>query len=72
MAYISGAGTVPGAAADLLAAGLNTNVGGWQLSPAATEIELDLMRWFASELFGLPPGSGGSSCRAAPWRTSSG
>jgi aromatic-L-amino-acid decarboxylase len=59
MAYISGAGTVPGAAADLIAAGLNANVGGWQLSPAATEIELHLTRWFASELFGLPAGAGG-------------
>ena len=26
---------------------------------SATEIELHLMRWFASELFGLPPGAGG-------------
>ena len=59
MAYISGAGTVPGVAADLIAAGLNANVGGWQLSPAATEIELHLARWFASELFGLPAGAGG-------------
>ena len=59
MAYVSGAGTIPGTVADLLAAGLNANVGGWQLSPAATEIELHLMRWFASELFGLPEGSGG-------------
>ncbi len=59
MAYVSGAGTIPGTVADLLAAGLNANVGGWQLSPAATEIELHLMRWFATELFGLPEGSGG-------------
>ena len=59
MAYVSGAGTVPGAAADLLAAGLNANLGGWQLSPAASEIELHLTRWFATELFGLPEGSGG-------------
>lgn len=59
MAYISGAGTVPGAAADLLAAGLNMNVGGWMLSPSATEIELALTRWFANEVFGLPEGSGG-------------
>ncbi|MGZ8572278.1 MAG: pyridoxal phosphate-dependent decarboxylase family protein [Actinomycetota bacterium] len=59
MAYISGAGTVPGAAADLIAAGLNANLGGWQLSPGATEIELHLTRWFASELFGLPAGAGG-------------
>ena len=46
LAYITGAGTVPGAAADLLASGLNANVGGWLLSPAATEIELQLTRWF--------------------------
>lgn len=59
MAYISGAGTVPGAAADLIAAGLNANLGGWQLSPAASEIELHLTRWFARDLFGMPEGSGG-------------
>ena len=58
MAYISGAGTIPGAAADLLAAALNQNVGGWRLSPAATEIEQHLTRWLASEM-GLPQGSGG-------------
>lgn len=59
-AYITGAGTVPGAAADLLAAGINMNNGGWQLSGSATEIELALGRWFASELFDLPEGSGGT------------
>jgi aromatic-L-amino-acid decarboxylase len=58
MAYITGAGTVPGAPADLLAAGLNMNSGGWRLSPAATEIELNLIRWFAGE-FGLPTESAG-------------
>ncbi len=58
MAYVSGAGTVPGAAADLLAAGINMNAGGWMLSPAATEIELKLTRTLAS-WFGLPPGAGG-------------
>src|SRR5215472_14501364 len=45
MAYISGAGTVPGAAADLLAAAINQNVGGWRLSPAATEVEQQVVRW---------------------------
>jgi glutamate/tyrosine decarboxylase-like PLP-dependent enzyme len=59
-AYISGAGTVPGAAADLLASGLNMNAGGWRLAPSATEIELALTRWFAQDVFGLPDGSGGS------------
>jgi len=58
MAYISGAGTVPGALADLLASGLNANAGGWVLSPAATEIELQLVRWLAT-LFGLPAAAGG-------------
>jgi aromatic-L-amino-acid/L-tryptophan decarboxylase len=59
MAYISGAGTLPGAAADLLASGLNMNVGGWQLAPSATEIELHLARWFAHDVFGLPEGAAG-------------
>jgi aromatic-L-amino-acid/L-tryptophan decarboxylase len=58
MAYISGSGTVPGAAADLLASGLNANVGGWVLSPAATEVEIRLVRWLAGR-FGLPEGAGG-------------
>jgi glutamate/tyrosine decarboxylase-like PLP-dependent enzyme len=58
VAYISGAGTVPGAAADLIAAGLNQNSGGWRLSPAASEIEQHLMRWFAERL-GMPEGSSG-------------
>jgi len=59
LAYISGAGTVPGAVADLLAAGVNMNVGGWQLAPSATEIELALTRFFAREMFGLPETAGG-------------
>lgn len=58
LAYISSAGTVPGAAAELLAAGLNSNLRGWLLSPAATEVELHLGRWFAQQ-FGLPERSGG-------------
>lgn len=57
-AYISGGGTVPGALVDMLAAGLNPNVGGWVLSPAATEVEAQLIRWIADR-FGLPPGAGG-------------
>src|ERR671923_1499892 len=39
MAYISGAGTVPGAAADLIAAALNQNAAGFRLSPGASTIE---------------------------------
>jgi glutamate/tyrosine decarboxylase-like PLP-dependent enzyme len=58
MAYIMGPSTVPGAAVDLLAAGINQNLGGWRLGPGAMEIELHLMQWFAQRL-GLPEGSGG-------------
>ena len=58
LAYISGGGTVPGAIADLLASGLNPNSGGWVLSPAATEVELQLVRWLAGR-FGLPAAAGG-------------
>lgn len=49
---------MPGAAADLLASALNQNVGGWRLSPAMTEIELHLGRWFAERL-GFPDTGGG-------------
>ncbi|HEV2757306.1 MAG TPA: pyridoxal-dependent decarboxylase [Actinomycetota bacterium] len=58
MAYVTASGTVPGAAADLLAAALNQNLGGWLLSPAATEIESALTRWLAGR-FGLPESAGG-------------
>ena len=53
MGYISGAGTVPGGPASMLAAGINQNVGGWPLSPGATEIETQLLNWFAERL-GMP------------------
>ena len=58
MAFITGAGTIPGAVADLLAAAINQNVGGYRLAPAATEIEQFLGRWFG-EQFGMPKGCGG-------------
>lgn len=59
MAYITGAGTVPGGPAALLAAGLNQNLGGGLLSPAATEIETHVLSWFA-ERFGLPASASGA------------
>jgi aromatic-L-amino-acid decarboxylase len=59
-AYVSGAGTVPGAAADLLASGLNMNAGGWRLGPSAVEIEMALTRWLACDMFGMPEGSAGA------------
>ncbi len=58
LAYVSGAGTVPGAPADLLAAAVNPNLGGWRLSPAATAIERHLIDWFVRQ-FGLPESAGG-------------
>jgi aromatic-L-amino-acid/L-tryptophan decarboxylase len=58
LAYITGAGTIPGAVADLLASAANQNAGAWRLAPGVTELELALCRWFAAEL-GLPAGSGG-------------
>jgi aromatic-L-amino-acid decarboxylase len=58
VAYISGSGTVPGTAADLVMAAMNQNVGGWRLSPAGTEIEQHLLRWFGHRL-GLPETAGG-------------
>ena len=57
-AYITAAGTMPGAVADLAAAAMNQNAGSWRSSPGATEIELALTRWFAQE-FGLPDTAGG-------------
>jgi aromatic-L-amino-acid/L-tryptophan decarboxylase len=58
MAYISGSSTAPGAVADLIAAAINQNVGGWRLGPGATELELYLTSWFARR-FGMPEASGG-------------
>lgn len=58
MGYITGAGTIPGAVADFVAAMINQNVGGWRLSPAASEIETGLISWLARR-FGLPQGAGG-------------
>jgi aromatic-L-amino-acid/L-tryptophan decarboxylase len=59
MAYISGAGTVPGGPASLIAAGINQNLGGWPLGPGATEVETQVLDWFAERLglAGSPSGA---------------
>jgi aromatic-L-amino-acid/L-tryptophan decarboxylase len=44
--------------ADALAAAVNPNVGGWELSPIASEIEAETVRWVA-ELVGYPVDCGG-------------
>jgi glutamate/tyrosine decarboxylase-like PLP-dependent enzyme len=56
--YITSSAAPIGALGDLLAASVNPNVGAWQLSPAATEIEAQVIRWIA-ELVGYPTDCGG-------------
>ncbi len=56
--YITSSAAPLGALGDLLAAAVNPNVGGWQLSPVATEIECQTIRWIA-ELIGYSKDAGG-------------
>jgi len=56
--YITSSAAPIGALADLLAAAVNPNVGGWELSPVATEIERQCVRWIA-EMLGFPTDCGG-------------
>jgi len=56
--YITSSASPIGALADMLAASVNPNVGAWGLSPIATEIEKQSVRWIA-ELIGYPTTSGG-------------
>jgi aromatic-L-amino-acid decarboxylase len=51
--YITSSGAPIGALADMLAAAVNPNVGAWALSPIATEIENETIRWLG-EFMGLP------------------
>ncbi|MDH4062902.1 MAG: aspartate aminotransferase family protein [Acidobacteriota bacterium] len=55
--YITASPAPVGMLGDLLAAAVNPNVGGWALSPAATEIEAQTVRWIG-ELLGFSPGGG--------------
>jgi glutamate/tyrosine decarboxylase-like PLP-dependent enzyme len=56
--YITAAPSPIGMLGDFLAAAVNANVGGWMLSPAATEIESQTVRWIA-EFIGYPADCGG-------------
>jgi aromatic-L-amino-acid decarboxylase len=56
--YITSSAAPIGALADLLAAAVNANVGAWALSPIASEIEAQTLRWIA-ELLHYPIDSGG-------------
>lgn len=51
--YITSSAAPVGALAELLAAAVNPNVGAWPLSPMASEIEAQTIRWVA-ELLGYP------------------
>ena len=56
--YITSSPAPIGMLGDLLASALNPNVGAWTLSPAATEIECETLRWLA-ELIGYASDTGG-------------
>jgi glutamate/tyrosine decarboxylase-like PLP-dependent enzyme len=56
--YITASATPIGALADLIAASVNPNCGAWALSPVATEIERQSVRWIA-DLIGFPTPCGG-------------
>ena len=56
--YITSSPAPIGILGDLIASAVNPNVGAWTLSPAASEIEAQTIRWIA-ELIGYPTGCGG-------------
>ena len=56
--YITAPPAPIGVLGDFMASALNANVGSWTLSPAATEIEAQTVRWIA-ELIGFPGDCGG-------------
>jgi aromatic-L-amino-acid/L-tryptophan decarboxylase len=56
--YITAPPAPIGILGDLLAAAVNPNVGAWTLSPAATEIESQTIKWIAT-LIGYPADCGG-------------
>ena len=58
MGYITSSAAPIGALADLLAAAVNPNVGAQILSPIATEIEKQTVKWL-SEFIGVPSGYAG-------------
>jgi glutamate/tyrosine decarboxylase-like PLP-dependent enzyme len=56
--YITSSPAPIGMLGDLLAAAVNPNCGGWTISPAASEIEAQTVRWIA-EFIGYPESAGG-------------
>lgn len=56
--YITASAAPLGILGDCLAAAINPNVGAWKLSPVASEMEAQAVRWIA-ELIGYPRDCGG-------------
>jgi len=56
--YITASAAPIGILGDMLAAAVNPNVGSWLLSPVATEVERQAVRWVA-EFVGFPASCGG-------------
>ena len=56
--YITAGAAPLGILGDMLASAVNPNVGAWSLSPMASEMEAQAVRWIA-ELVGFPAGGGG-------------
>jgi aromatic-L-amino-acid decarboxylase len=56
--YITAPAAPIGILGELLSAAINQNSGAWLLSPMASEIEAQTVRWIA-QLLGYPPGCGG-------------
>ncbi|MFZ0391805.1 MAG: aspartate aminotransferase family protein, partial [Calditrichia bacterium] len=58
MGYITAPAAPIGVLGDFLASAVNSNAGGWALSPMASEIEAQTVRWIA-QLIGYPASTGG-------------
>ncbi len=58
MGFITSPAAPIGILGEFLAAAINPNVGGWVLSPMATEMETQTIRWIA-EMIGYPADAGG-------------
>jgi aromatic-L-amino-acid/L-tryptophan decarboxylase len=56
--YITSSAAPIGVLGELLAAAVNANVGAWKLSPMATEMEVQTIRWLA-QFIGYPANCGG-------------
>ena len=57
-AFIPGSGTWPGALGDFVASAANLYAGSWMEAAGPSQVELEVLRWFASWL-GLPESTSG-------------